>query len=350
MLVLRKLMHHMTEKFGSWFFVSLSSLTTTFCFVFLVRNRSSKQMKENAVVLLCSISSLTYTVFYALYDVNYSINKSSQLSGYICYVMPIVYKSTIATSKCFCSLIFAYRYKTVNRRISVFSAKKAHWFSVGIITITVLQFMFDKVFFWLVVPKDFDCFSKPLKFGNCIYMVSMGLMYLLVAVFQTIILCEIIKPIFKHCTRLNRSILSSNSLRSTFYRIVLSSLVFTLSDFSTLVTLFMRVLLYNQRSPIIVVINLNINTICLICSYSNYKERLFPFLCCLGTAENDRNRRQINHNCFVNKQTVMRSQIRSKLKTIDNKTVEDEVQMRETIVIHPNIQLKIPVCSKTINR
>ena len=336
------------EKFGSWFFVSLSSVTTIFCFVFLVRNYNYKQKKENIVVLLCSISSLTYTVVHAFYDLHYS-NNNSQLNGNICFAIHILYKSTIATSKCFCNLIFLYRYKTINRRISIFPIKKAYWFSIGIIIFTALQGIFDNIFFWVVATKDKECFEMPLKLGKRVYFISMGLMYFLVAFFQTIILCEIIKPIFKHCTRLNSSALSSKRVRATFYRVVLSTLVFCVSDFGTLVLFLIRVFLYEVRTPMAIAINLNINTLCLMCSYSNWKARLFPFFCCLETAGNNRNRCQVNHNSIVNKQTVLSSRNRSYLKTIDIKTEKDEVQMRETIVIHPNIHLKIPVCLKTIN-
>ena len=38
------------------------------------------------------------------------------------------------------------------------------------------------------------------------------------------------------------------------------------------------------------------------------------------------------------------------MKNIDNNTKEDGIQMRQTIVINPNTQLKTPVYFKTINR
>ena len=336
------------EKLGSWFFVSLSSVTTIFCFVFLVGNRNSSQTKENVVVLLCSISSLTYTAFYASYDIQYNNNEILHLNESMCFIMPFLYKSTIAASRCFCNLIFLYRYKTVNNRISIFAVKKAYWFSVAIIVVTVLQTVFDCIFFWFVGTKESDCFNMTLKIGKQIYLLSIGLLYFLVAVFQAIILCEIIKPIFKHCTRLNSA---NNNVRCSFYRVVLSTLVFCLSDFGSIVVFLVRVSVYESRTPILFVINLNINTLSLMCSYDNYRTRLFPFLCCLECEESNRNRRQVAHKSVVSKRINVSSQNRSNLKTIDTKTEEVEgVQMQETIVIHPNIILEIPVSFRRIRK
>ena len=344
-------MDHITEnieKLCSWFLVSLSSVTTIFCFVFLIRNGDSNKTKENIVVLLCSISSLTYAVIHATYDLHYSNNESLQLSGYICFAMRILYKSSFATSRCCCNLIFLYRYKTINNRISIFAVKKAYCFSVGIIVVTVLKSIFDLFFsFWAFDTKNSDCFRMTLKSEMRIYLISMASLYLLVAVFQTIILCEIIKPIFKHCTRLNSSALSSNNLRRSFYRVVLSTLVFSLSDFGSLAIISTRITLYEVRTPMVVVINLIINTLSLMCSYDNYKTRLFPFLCCLEVDENNQNTPQGNKNSTANREIASSSQNRSILKTIDATTEEDRAQSQDTIVIHPNIILEIPVSFKT---
>ena len=162
-------------------------------------------------------------------------------------------------------------------------------------------------------------------------------------------MCEIIKPIFKHCTRQQSSALSRNNARRSFYRVVLSSLVFSLTDFGSIAVFLSRAILYEVRTPIIVVINTNINTLALMCSYDNLKTRLFPFLCCLETNENNRNRQKENRNSIVSKRIKMGSKNLSNLNTIDAKTQEDPVKMLETIVIHPDIILEIPV-SYTTNR
>ena len=315
--------HINIEKLGSWVFVSLASVTTIFCFVFLLRNRHSKQTKENAGVLLCSISSLILTVCYAFYDLHYNNNENLQINRSICLVVPILHKSSIATSRCLCTLIFAYRYKTVNNRISFFAVKKAQWFSVGIIVVTALQTIFDVI--WFIATKDLECFHISLKSVKRIYIISIGSLHFLVTVFQTIIMCEIIKPIFKHCTRQQSSALSRNNARRSFYRVLLSSLVFSLTDFGSIAVFLSRAILYEVRTPIIVVINTNINTLALMCSYENYKARLFPFLCCLETNENNRNRLQCIHNSIVSKKIKTSSKNSSNLNTIDANTQEGPV-------------------------
>ena len=357
------------EKCGSWFLAFLSSVTTIFCFVFLIRNFKSKHTKENTVVFLCSVSCFAYTIFYSNYDLYYGSNESLKSTESICFVMLFLYQTTFAASKCFCNLIFAYRYKTVNKRVCIFAVKKAYWFSVGIIIVTVLQTIFSYIYFSSTNSKD--CFYKSVKRNNNrIYLISTCLLYILVSIFQTIILYEIIKPIFKHCIRLNTTALSITNLRNSFYRIVFTTLVFSLSDFGIIITFLIRVRIYELRTPIIIVLNLNINTICLMCSYDNYKSRLFPFMCRSKTDGANQSERQASRNSIASKRTVMssksplnlktldtiadderiKSEITSKIysnsETVDTKTSNDVMQMQETIVTYPNIQLEIPASFK----
>ena len=128
--------------------------------------------------------------------------------------MPIVYKTTIAANRCFCNLIFAYRYKTINRRNSLFAANKAYWFSIVIIVLSVLQTIFDCVSFSIYQIDTPNCFNLSLKVGTYIY--STCSYYLLLAICQTVILVEIVKPISNHCMRMNNTTIPNDEIKSNF--------------------------------------------------------------------------------------------------------------------------------------
>ena len=214
--------------------------------------------------------------------------------------MPVVYKLTIGINRCCCNLIFAYRYKTINTSNCVFAAKRAYWFLIGIIV--VLQAILDCFYFTFVQPKLKDCFSHNLEVeeSNDAYIYAPALCYLLTAIFQTIILVEIIMSIFYHCTRLNNSTISNNSIRSTLYRIVLTTLVFCLSDFADIIAHVFRAALLQTRSPMMIVINLSINTLTLMCSYEDYRMRIFPFICSFKPTRNNLGKAQVNQRSSEN--------------------------------------------------
>ena len=73
----------------------------------------------------------------------------------------------------------------------------------------------DCIYFTVIHPKLVDCFSYKLevneKYGVFIY-ASNG-SFFVIAIFQTVILKEIIKPIYNHCTRLSNSTISNDSIR-----------------------------------------------------------------------------------------------------------------------------------------
>jgi len=275
-----------------WAIFALSCVKTACCLVYMLRKIKSKQLKENCVVLLCSVAECGNAFFYCYYDLYYQQHLKLGV-GAICTVMPLVYKISIAINRCCCNLIFAYRYKTINKISSIFAAKRAYWFSIGIVLFSVAHTVVDCIYFTVINPKRVDCFSLNLevseKYGGYIYAVNGS--YLVIAVFQTIILKEIIKPIYNHCTRLSNSTISKDSIRSSLYRIVLSTLVFSLSDFSALLFHVIRAVTLQTRSPMTFLINLSVNTLSLMCSYEDYKFRLFPFVACKATEDVSRTRK-----------------------------------------------------------
>ena len=272
-----------------------SAIITLCCLIYLFKNIGSKQKKENSVVFLCSVSGFVCTFFYCYYEVYYFENQDLQADGAICIIMPIVYKITLAINRCSCNLIFAYRYKTINKLSSIFAARKAYWFSIIIIVVFILQTIFDCIYFSAPYfkPKLTDClsFNLEVEVHVATYIYATNGCFLITLISQTVILVEIIRPIFNHFTRLNKSTISNNSIRSSLYRIVLSTLVFCLSDFCIIIAHVIRAMVFQTRSPIIFVLNLSINTVSLMCSYEDYNERFLPFLCCSTTEQNSKSKR-----------------------------------------------------------
>ena len=105
---------------------------------------------------------------------------------------------------------------------------------------------------------------------------------------------------FLPLTRLNNSTISNNSIRSTLYRIVLTTLVFCLSDFADIIAHVFRAALLQTRSPMMIVINLSINTLTLMCSYEDYRMRIFPFICSFKPTRNNLGKAQVNQRSSEN--------------------------------------------------
>ena len=265
------------EEFGTKTgFILLLSFTfyTTFAsFAYALKSANRSKIKENIIVSLCAFISLACSVLYSVIGFLYP------KTGYMCVFAQIVYKASIVLSKCFCNLIFAYRYKEINRRSSVLAANRAYKFSIGIITISIILLVFDQVYFFLVFkPSNLMCIQtnviSKIQTNLIVKIVMLG-GFLVLTVLQTVILVEIIKPIYEHFTR--RLSISNNDLRATLYRVVSCTLVFCLSDFGLVIVQILLVVYYNRPFGIVATVNVIINSVSLICSYSDYRERLFPF-------------------------------------------------------------------------
>ena len=68
------------------------------------------------------------------------------------------------------------------------------------------------------------------------------------------------------------------SIRSTLYQLIVCIVMFVLSDFGVIIWAAVRIKVQKSLSPIIVTFNLSINALTLMCSYADYRRRLFPFL------------------------------------------------------------------------
>ena len=194
----------------------------------------------------------------------------------MCKVSSSTYKVVLAINKCSSNLIFAYRYKTVNKRRLILS-KRAYFYSIFIVAISAFQILFD-VFYFTLATKDGQerCLFLKINFKkHSFHVLTIALCFTIVTIMQTVILVEIVKPIYKHLN--NTSRISNRSLKFTLYRVVIFSLLFSMSDFFFLIIQFIMVKTLNRPMPIVLITNVNLNLISLVCSYKNYKTRLFSF-------------------------------------------------------------------------
>ena len=131
---------------------------------------------------------------------------------------------------CFCSLIFAYRYKTVDSSRKKFVAKTLV-FSAVIITISVFQVFFDHLYtvFILTIQKQ-ECFyfNYDLK-EHLVYIIVMVCCMFVTTVFQAGILILTLKPNRNHVN--NILSISNERMYSIIKRTFFCTLLFATSDF-----------------------------------------------------------------------------------------------------------------------
>ena len=110
-----------------------------------------------------------------------------------------------------------------------------------------------------------NCFSTKKSGSNVFIYILLGSL-LLVTVLQSAILVEIIKPIYKHCLQIQNSSVSNNSNRDIFYRVVICTLVFSISDFGWVITQSFKYNFTSEPLFLSAVLNLSLNSILLIFS------------------------------------------------------------------------------------
>ena len=125
---------------------------------------------------------------------------------------------------------------------------------------------------------------------------------------QSVILVEIIKPIYKHMH--NKALFSSRSLKLTFYRVVVCNFLFWVSDILFLIMQFITKKTINRPMPTVLIANVDLNLLSLICSYENYKRRLFSFLKINRNQKVDENKHKMKEN-----KTKASKYLTSKLRT-----------------------------------
>lgn len=259
-------------NFCVWIHVAVSCYLALANFVYFIQEGNNERKTENFIVFLAVLICVSCSILFFAVDFQHEVLK------YLCNTSPTVYKSSVVFSKCLCNIIFVKRYKAIKRRSSTFSVKRAYCFSFCIIAISLILLTFDQILFYLFNKTSFlDCFPlEELRLN--LYQISVVLGYFLITtVLQTVILVEIIKPLCRHVEQINNSYITNESIKRTLNRIVVCTFIFSLSDFGLVILQFIMTYTFRTPMPIFAILNLIINAISLICSYSDYRKRLFPF-------------------------------------------------------------------------
>ena len=231
-------------------------------------------------MFLCALASLPCYVLYflqVLEVLNYNEFEKLEKNTFLCKASSSTYKVVLVVNKCLTNLIFAFRYKTINKRCPIL-VKRAYFYSILVVAISAFQLLLDFFYFMFAkIDSKENCLFLKFNFNeNSLHVILMATCFAFVTTMQGVILVEIIKPIYKHLN--NTNIFSSRSLKLTFYRVVVCSFLFSVSDFLFLIIQFITVKTINRPMPIVLIANVELNLLSLICSYKNYKRRLFPFL------------------------------------------------------------------------
>ena len=111
------------------------------------------------------------------------------------------------------------------------------------------------------------------------------IVYASIGAMQFFVMALTISPLVSHQMLIKKRFERRSSRRNgrsysnLIFRLIISSIVFVASDI-TLSIMLMTMERVNTWFPIFTTINLNINSLSITCSYSNYLERLLPFKLC----------------------------------------------------------------------
>ena len=185
--------------------------------------------------------------------------------------------TNVTLSRCSAHLVFRSRYNTMYRSIN--KQKTALFYTILVIVASMLQLLVCYLTaFWLGNPKL--CISG-LPNKTSLYLLSF--LFFIIIIVQTIMIIMTIMPVLQYFRSLdkNKSEISSAHMINVLKRLFLTLLSFVLSDILLVVSslVFARI---NTWLPIFTVVNMNINSMSIIFSFSDFKQRMMP----LTTKEN----------------------------------------------------------------
>ena len=174
----------------------------------------------------------------------------------------------ITMSRCGCHFVFHSRCKTLNRNdVAVEKLSISLYFIVGI---SCCQTAHATVVAFTMTHDA--CVELQLPLVNKAMFV---VFFVVILLLQMIIMALIIRPIYLHVNR-ESSVESGSRVRNVLVRTSICTACFVVSDLIVLVERLLR-LFESVPGEFFVSASLIINTTALQCSFSNSKQRLFPF-------------------------------------------------------------------------
>ena len=188
--------------------------------------------------------------------------------------------------------------------------KRAYFYSILVVAISAFQLLLDFFYFmFATMDSQENCLFLRFNFNEkSLHVILMATCFAFITTMQCVILGEIVKPIYKHLN--NTTLFCSRSLKLTFYRVVVCSFLFSVSDILFLIMQFITKKTINRPMPTVLIANVDLNLLPLICSYENYKRRLFSFLKINRNQKVDDNKHKMKEN-----KTKASKYLTSKLRT-----------------------------------
>ena len=268
-------MHYTARSLFVFFTFYNAAATLTY----LLKHRKGKRRKENLFVFLCSLNSFFLSTHFFALEAWSGGKEYSIKSKFMCAFIPVWYHAYVIASKVFQNLIFTYRYKTLNLSMKVAAAKRADIFSVVFVIFSIAEFISDVTYFTFVSVNSEECvFDKAFLSKHLYYSYVTAGFFVLKILFQTIMSAYIIKPIATHFFNNNASNSTNKKIESTLYRIIWCTLSLTASDVCFVLAYVTCFVTHRMRAPIFIVTNVILDSLMLIFSYADCKERLFPFV------------------------------------------------------------------------
>ena len=247
-------------------------------FIYLLKTFKSEKRNENVIVFLCSLLSIPSSVLYFLLALHYEQHETLLSNSSLCKIFINTFKTTVIINKCLCNGIFACRYRTLNKTIIWLKFSKIVLvFSAAIIIISIFQLVFDHSyasFTNISIQKNCFYFNMNLKI-HFIYIIVIMSCFFFTTILQTSVLIKTIRPIYNHLN--NNSSVSTNRVRKVLKTLIVSSLLFAISDIVLVVSQFVMLEYIGRPMPLLAVTNINLNCISLMFSYGDHRPRLFPF-------------------------------------------------------------------------
>ena len=202
--------------------------------VYLFRKLKDDFKVENTAVSACSLCSFLCSVILTIFY--YKLRNISSMNTSFCSYVRIHRVCSTSLSKCLNNLVFVYRYKMINKtlvfakRAYALTAMIIHWIFIGLISNLYFQVSINKQ------PCNLGRFNKshygvsytssyfPLTLSMCSFVIT--------SILQTIILIEIVKPVYLHYVKTKRATIPNDRTKKLLLRLIFTTLSFSVSDFA----------------------------------------------------------------------------------------------------------------------
>ena len=186
-----------------------------------------------------------------------------------CPILQSLVFTSLTLSRCSAHLVFRSRYNLMYRS----KKKKALFYTIFIIIASMLQLL---VFYFtaFLLGNPMRCISgMPIKVSLYVSV----LFYFTIFTLQTVMLVMIIRPVLKHWKNLEKSNsdIRNEQMINVLKRLFLSLLIYVVSDVILIVSSLVFASI-NTWLPVFTLINMNINSVSIIFSFADFKQRFMP--------------------------------------------------------------------------